>query len=245
MIKIYKLIDPRNNMIMYVGKTSQTLKKRMNTHYYVAKNGKSNKDYWIKELQILGYNPIIELIEEVDNSIWQEKEIYWIEYYQKINPDILNMYSGGLIGKVFLSKEKQFQITLLQSEIRSKPVYQLTKDYNIVKLHKSCKVASKELNTSDTNIGNSARCKGKKSAKGFLWIYFDDYEKWQLLKPNKSYSKDYSYLNSEVSQYDKKGNFIKKWNSHSEAAEFLKIKRDGITKAKSGSRLSYKGFIWK
>jgi group I intron endonuclease len=245
MTKIYKLIDPRNNLVMYVGKTCMALKKRMYTHYYVARDGKTDKDYWIKELQILGYNPIIELIEEVDNSIWQEKERYWIAYYKSINPDILNICIGGSIGGVFLSLEKQQQVILLQSGIKSKPVYQLTKDYNIVKLHKSCKAASRDLNTPDTNIGTSARSVGKKSAKGFLWIYFDDYKKWQLSKPCDSYTKDYSYLNSEVSQYDKDGNFIKKWKSQTEAAETLNIKRQGITRVKCGERLSYKGFIWK
>lgn len=243
MTKIYKLIDPRNNVIMYVGKTYMTFKKRMYAHIDTAKKGKTNKDLWIKELLSLKLKPIIELIEEVDNSIWQEREIYWIDFYKKINNNILNIAIGGSIGGVYLTSDKQNQVLLLQSEIKSKPVYQLTKKFEIIKLHKSCKQASKEVNISDTCINTSARSIGNKSAAGFMWIYYTDIDKVKNI--TSEYSLKYDYLHKSVTQCTKKGSIIKKWNSLIEAANTLQINNCGISKAKTGYRKTYKGFIWK
>ncbi len=244
MTKIYKLTDPRTNIVMYVGKTYMTIKKRMYAHYDVANKGKTPKDLWIKELKSLGMLPIVNIIEEVDDSIWQDKEVYWVSHYRYLNPNLLNISIGGSIGGVYLTQEKQQQVILLQSESKSRPVYQLNKQYEVIRLHNSCKRASKEIGTADTNINTAARSRGLRSAGGFIWIYLDEYE--SFIKPEGIYSIDYSYLYNSVTQISPKTReVIRVWSSVKVAALSLGILRPGIVKARCGYRKTYKGFIWK
>lgn len=241
-VRIYTLTDPRTNIVMYVGRTILRLCNRLSSHVHCAKHNKTPRDLWFKELLDLGLKPIITCIEEVSHDIWEEKEKYWIAYYKKINPNLCNLAIGG--GGP-LGCKPQRDVILSMSKIHSKPVYQLTYDYEIVKLHDSCKQASKEVNCADTCISTAARSKGLKSAANSIWIYLSDYNEWIKNNTSKKYEIDYSYLSSKVSQYDKNGNLIKEWSSQTEAAKSLNIRREGITRAKCGDRPSYKGFIWK
>lgn len=78
---IYGLYDPQNkNVIRYVGKTTMTLKKRLQGHIDDSKNIKSPtyKKYWIKSLLDKGIRPEIKTIEICNNDNWQNREIYWI-----------------------------------------------------------------------------------------------------------------------------------------------------------------------
>ena len=53
------------------------------------------------------------------------------------------------------------------------------------------------------------------------------------------------HLSKSVIQYDKQGNFIKKWNSQAEAARQLNIKQGDISRCVNGKRNYCGGFIWK
>lgn len=48
-----------------------------------------------------------------------------------------------------------------------------------------------------------------------------------------------------VYQYDRKGNFIKKWDSRREAAAFYNCDPNSISRAMNGERESCKGYVWK
>lgn len=242
MIVIYKLIDPRTSTVMYVGKTSLSLKNRLHSHIHVAKKGNTPKDIWIRDLLLIDKTPLIEILEVVTIETWQQKEQYWIEQFKYTNSSLLNIAVGGSIGGVYLTPEKQQQVVLLQSEAKSKPVYQLDFSYHIIKVHNSCRKAAKELSIADTGISTAARSLGKKSAGGFLWCYIEDLDKIEKCKTG--YSIDYSYLYTPVKQLTKEGLLIKQWSSLIEAAKVLGIRRSGISRAKIGERKSYKGFLW-
>jgi len=241
MAKIYKLIDPRNNKVCYVGKTVLTLHHRLLVHIYEAKKKSTLKGEWIKGLLLLDLKPTIELIEEVDD--WQKQEKYWIAFYKNANTNIYNICIGGSIGGVFLTEEKQRQVILRQSEAKSKPVYQIDFDYTVLKLHDSCKKAAKEIGVTAANLNISARSSGKKSAGGFLWCYPENFE--SLFRIEGKYKIQYDYLKHNVRQFSKTGTFIKEWKSLIEAAESLGLRASGISKAKTGQRKTYKGFVWK
>ena len=49
----------------------------------------------------------------------------------------------------------------------------------------------------------------------------------------------------EINQYDKQGNFIKKWKSSREASMILKISETSISNCVCGNSLSAGGFLWK
>lgn len=92
-VKIYLLKHPETNEIKYVGKTTKSLNDRLKDHLS-AKN-KSHKTSWFLSLKKLGLIPIIELIEEVNNSNWQDREIYWIDFYLKQGYNLCNHTKGG------------------------------------------------------------------------------------------------------------------------------------------------------
>ena len=102
-VKIYILKHPDTLEMRYVGKTVRSLSRRLGNHIDNAKRSKHNKHLsnWILNILSNGKRPIIELIEEVDNSVWQERERYWITQY----PNLINLTEGGDGCKGFLHDE--------------------------------------------------------------------------------------------------------------------------------------------
>ena len=120
MIKIYVIIDPRNNEIRYVGKTKQTLDKRLGGHLWDASKSSNRRARWIAKLLRLGYQPRIELIQEVPESCWRKAEHYWIDYYRSLGCTLTNGTEGGDGGdthtadvRAKMSKAKKGQRTRL------------------------------------------------------------------------------------------------------------------------------------
>lgn len=97
MVSIYKLIDPITLKVRYIGKTEQTLEKRLYHHIARAKANETSSHCanWIRSLLAKNTRPIIELLEEVTLQNWKEKEIYWISYYKNIEKDLTNFMAGG------------------------------------------------------------------------------------------------------------------------------------------------------
>lgn len=102
-VKIYILKHPDTLEVRYVGKTIRSLSRRLGNHVDNAKRSKHNKHLsnWILGILAIGKRPIIELIEEVDNSIWQERKRYWISQY----PNLINLTIGGDGCEGFLHDE--------------------------------------------------------------------------------------------------------------------------------------------
>jgi hypothetical protein len=102
-VKIYALKHPDTKEIRYVGKTVRSLSRRLGNHIANAKGHKHNKHLsnWILSILSKGKRPIIELIEEVNPTIWQTKEKYWISQF----PNLINLTEGGDGCKGFLHNE--------------------------------------------------------------------------------------------------------------------------------------------
>lgn len=136
MIKIYTLQSTRNlNEITYVGKTSQSLKRRLSQHLCEAikakkSNYKNNKNYnWINQELDAGYEIVILEIDELDvlnSDNWEWLENYWISQIKTWGFSINNLTSGGDGNKnqVF-SKES---IEKRAKKIRGVPRPQKVKD---------------------------------------------------------------------------------------------------------------------
>lgn len=97
--KIYKITNKINGKI-YIGQTVRTLKKRFNAHYW----GTSDNDPYHKQMAIKKAmrkygkeNFSIELIEEVERGKLDEREVFWISYYDSYNKGY-NCTKGGQNG---------------------------------------------------------------------------------------------------------------------------------------------------
>lgn len=92
-VKIYVLKHPDTLEVRYVGKTVRSLSRRLGNHIANAKGNKHNKHLSNWVINILNNNkrPIIELLEECDYSVWQEREQYWISQF----PNLINLTKGG------------------------------------------------------------------------------------------------------------------------------------------------------
>lgn len=114
MVKIYALKCPISLEVRYVGKTSQSLSKRMNCHRYTY--DKSHRTNWFKSLKEKGFIPIIELIEEVEENVWPEKERFWIAHFKAQGAILCNGTDGGRGGRsgVSHSEETRRKMSLAQ-----------------------------------------------------------------------------------------------------------------------------------
>lgn len=109
---IYKIVNDINDKV-YIGKTSSTILRRWKEHLYDVNKRKNEKRPLYAAMQKYGIDhfDIVE-IEKCDNEIINEREIYWIQYYNSfyngynatkggdgsfyINvEDILNLWQDG------------------------------------------------------------------------------------------------------------------------------------------------------
>ena len=104
-IKIYTLASTRNlNDIRYIGKTKQTLKRRLQGHLCNAKkaerlrNHKNHNYNWINHELLEGYSIVIEEIDSLDfsdNEDWKWFEQYWISQMKIWGFNLTNLTDGG------------------------------------------------------------------------------------------------------------------------------------------------------
>lgn len=107
---IYKLIDPRTNLIRYVGQTTTSLKQRLKKHLSDSIRINTHVCLWIRNLINVNLEPVMECIEEVDNQYLDEREIYYIRIFRGLGFDLTNIMNGGR-GKGAISEETKNKIS--------------------------------------------------------------------------------------------------------------------------------------
>lgn len=193
MINIYKLIHLDTLEVRYVGKTKESLKRRLNKHLYNKKNNaKVNK--WVRKLLLEKKLPIIELIERCEFDVWQQREIYWINFYSNYN--LMNITPGGESGSLGYkhTEEAKKRISILNSRKKSKEwvekattemiktvsknINQYDLKMNFIKKWGSFCFAAKEINFGNykSSIKNIHACCNykRKTAYGFIWRYSEN-----------------------------------------------------------------------
>lgn len=89
---VYALTDPRTNDIKYVGVTSN-MQERLARH--LKREDKGKKSDWIQELQELGLQPQMEILEQVSLSDDPfAREQYWIQYCRQEGYTLFNRKPG-------------------------------------------------------------------------------------------------------------------------------------------------------
>ena len=200
---IYKITNTINDKI-YIGQTNYSIKKRWKDHVVAARNLSRKYPLYLAMYKYGVENFTIEVIEECDNSILNEREIYWIKYYNSYKHGY-NATIGGLgkptyilddIKRLWDEGKLQSEISQILnihpttvnkaikdlgitheeviSRVEHKEVEQYDLEGNFIKRYYSANEAAKAVNLKNGGSITQA-CKGNNySAKGYLWKYAFD-----------------------------------------------------------------------
>lgn len=92
---IYALICPIDSTIKYIGKTTDlTVRLQGHLNYALKRDHLQGKHKWLRDLNSQNLKPIVKILEECTNENWQEREIYWIDFYRSITI-LFNKTHGG------------------------------------------------------------------------------------------------------------------------------------------------------
>jgi len=93
--QIYGLVDPISGQLRYIGQTMRPLQKRLIDHTSESRTTHTHKSNWIRTLLSRGLVPGIILIQEVDDEIRNQAEIFWIAYFIGLGCPLTNCTEGG------------------------------------------------------------------------------------------------------------------------------------------------------
>lgn len=111
MIYIYGLVDPRDNLIRYIGKTNN-LKNRYKHELCSAKLDpqKFHRNSWIKGLLDINLKPEQFIIDIVEPNEWKFWEKHYISLYKSWGYNLTNHSNGGY-GSDSVSAETKLKIS--------------------------------------------------------------------------------------------------------------------------------------
>jgi group I intron endonuclease len=175
---IYKATNKITNKV-YVGQTTHTLDKRIKNHIKESKIN-SNRPFMLSINKYGVDNFIFETIDSANNlDELNDKEIYWIDFYNSVSPNGYNITGGGQGKKMIKTKELGKRIS--EGLKKSEKWQTLLNDDEYLKKRKE-------------NFINSA--KGKKFTpehKEKIW----EKNKERIIKFNKSTSKKWIVVDKD------------------------------------------------
>lgn len=225
MIGIYKIINPKGKI--YIGQ-SRDIEHRF--YYYRLSND------WIKEqrklynsLKKYGYeNHIFEIIEECSEETINEKEIYWIDFYNSVEQG-LNLKYGGIGGRHSEETKQNISKSLMGKKQSKETIEKRSQSLKGLKRSDYTKqLMSESKKKVEVTWGKkiSESKKGKPKPKGF--------------------GQKMAQINSKpIEQYTTEGTLLNTYPSATEAMKQTGIKNDNISMCLRGKSKSAGGFIWK
>jgi hypothetical protein len=95
-VTIYALRDPRTGEIRYAGKTKARLPQRLREHLKPSSlRSHTHKNYWLRDLLAAGQKPMIEALEMVDETEWEQREAHHIQRLRGEGCRLTNLTAGG------------------------------------------------------------------------------------------------------------------------------------------------------
>lgn len=223
---IYKTTNLINNKI-YIGKRIFTKDKFLRNKYYGS--GKLLKDA-INKYGLNSFNR--EILEEVDNEFLEEREIYWIKFYNSNNLEIgYNLTIGGnskygrKIGNMSNETKKKISESVSKYLSEYGHPFQDKNHSDETKEKIKNKLKGRKL-TDEHKI---------KAAEGHRGLKYNKPEKVKKIKVDQSI---------KIKQLSMDGYFIKEWKSIMEASKELNIDRSGISRACRGVYKQCGGYKW-
>lgn len=173
-----------------------------------------------------------EILEETDNDLLEEREIYWIQYYNSNNLEIgYNLTIGGnskygrKIGNMSYETKKKI----------SESVSKYLSDNGHPFQDKNHSDETKE------RIRN--KLKGRKLSDEHIRRLAEGHRGLKYNKPPKPIKMKIDQRRIII-QFSLDGVFIKKWNSIEEASKSLGLCRSGISRTCSGEYKKCGGYKW-
>lgn len=217
---IYYLADPDfPNEPKYVGKTIQKLKKRLRGHINDSKKKNTLIANWIKFLIKNNKQPVIIILEEniVSFDYLNLLEQYWISQFKTWKFILKNHTEGG---------EGSFGYIHTQE----------TKD----------KISRKKIGKPGTTLGRKRppeEC--KKLSKIHKGKKLSETHNKKLHESNIGNKYTLGMFKKPIIQYDLNGNFIKEWDSVTDASQILNLNYSAINNCVNNRLKTSGGFVWK
>jgi hypothetical protein len=120
---VYTIKDPRTGAIRYVGWTSKSLARRLNTHIQeaISKRARSYRAKWLLSLLSIGIRPVIEAIEHGNGDGWAEAERRWIAKFRADGARLVNATDGGEGTPGMRVSEKAKRMTAERTRGKARP----------------------------------------------------------------------------------------------------------------------------
>jgi len=213
---IYKISNLVNGKI-YIGQSVDVYDRIAHHKAELRNNRHSNKYLQYSWNKYGEENFSFEIIESCKRNELNNREQYWISYYDSYNNGY-NHTLGGDGGQIFT------------------PVLQFDNRGNYLNEYQNGIVAGEETGINCNSIYACCNLRLLK-AGGYIWLYKSNYNGKESLD---------LYLRSTrlcpVNQYDFNGNLIKQWDSCSEIVNKLNI---NPIQALNHSAKSYHGYVWR
>lgn len=209
---IYVFSD-ENGIPKYVGKTKcfkTRIKQHLNKDRFIYKSYFYN---WLNKQLSEDKEYFIDVLEEVSDSNWQEKEKYWIKHIKENGYKLTNMTDGGdgNNNQIFTeeSKEKRRK-KMLGNKLSEKTKMLISKAHKGKVVSEVTKQKLREIN---------------------------------LGKPCPQHVKEFT--SKKVNQYALNGEFIKTFNSLTEASVEIGFRKSSLSNAIKRKKVKkFKGFLW-
>ncbi len=215
---VYEIIDPRTNIVFYVGKGQGT---RMLHHTRLINSSA------VKGNRIL-YNKINEVVNQDKSLIYRQFFVDTESAAFVLEEKLIKRYGRLIYNEGPLCNISSGEEDWVQQSSTGVPVYQFTMEGEFVRLHRSIVDAGSSINKHANTILECC-AKRSKHAGGFVWRYdnkFDGYPK-------------------KIFQYDDQGEFIKGFSSVLSAAIHCNYTKSQITNALRIHRAKGGDFYWR
>jgi len=206
-IGIYKIVSPSNKV--YIGQTVDFVKRR--SHYKNLKRNHQIRLY--NSIKKHGWeNHTLELIEECDVPLLNDRERYWQDYYNVTDS------KKGLNCKLTKTTDKtgfhtqEMKKNQRESSKSKKSVYQYSLEGVFIKEYISIGEAAEENRLHTAALHSSITKNKTNTIKGFQWFY--DYKGLNIPKVS------LGTITKKVRLYNDNEEYI--FNSRTECANFIK-----------------------